>query len=169
MHTGQQFVNGLLPVLPIKEGHPDYYSVKVSSGSTALEKPPKTLAPFAATELAQLLTHPQLAAPLGAFYSDTTVETTHKISVEADVEHAAHLYLIHDLNLILQDFVASLQPPRILHCHSQVMKGRSRTDIAWDVDGVTVLILEAKNVSVVNLATSPFVMAYIPDHWQECN
>ena len=143
--TGQQFIDATLPVIPPKAGHPDYYVVSASSTSTAIVAPPKTLASFPVATMGALLARQDIAPRLRATYTVPTVERTHEISVEADIERAMHLYLVNGINLILEVFPNAAV--RLL-CRSQATAGRSRTDMMWEVNGTPVLILEAKNLSV---------------------
>lgn len=144
--TGQQFIDATLPVIPAKAGHPAYYVVTASSTSTSIVAPPKTLASFSVDTLRAYLARQDLAPRLRATYIVPTVERTHEIWVEADIERAMHLYLINGINLILEAFPTTTV--RLL-CRSQATAGRSRTDMMWEVNGTPVLILEAKNLSVI--------------------
>ncbi|KAJ6483595.1 hypothetical protein C8R47DRAFT_1217674 [Mycena vitilis] len=77
-------------------------------------------------------------------YPEMKPEGTHQLSVEADVERALHLYLIHDTNIIMEDYLHKRLPGATLICSAQHHKDHSRLDMTWSVNGSPILVLEVK-------------------------
>ncbi|KAK7040539.1 hypothetical protein R3P38DRAFT_3261116 [Favolaschia claudopus] len=82
--------------------------------------------------------------------TEIKVEPGQVLLTEADVERAAHLYLIHNINLIFQAYLDELFPgqnKRIV-LNGQLTIGPARTDLTWSIDKIIILAMEVKNWSV---------------------
>ncbi|KAJ7620936.1 hypothetical protein FB45DRAFT_927943 [Roridomyces roridus] len=83
-------------------------------------------------------------------YPVPTVERTHKIDIEGDVERALHLYLVNPVNLIFEDYLRrpSVRPGQSLTCKCQVTQEKgmpwSRVDMLWYVANKVILAMEVK-------------------------
>ncbi|KAJ6507099.1 hypothetical protein DFH09DRAFT_281514 [Mycena vulgaris] len=133
----------VMPVLT--RATPDYVTVDASSTSTKKEMPPLVFFPLDLATLRDVLDKPEVLAQSTQNVDRVMVENSHKITVEADVERASHLYLLHGVNQILQRYLLLRCPGDSFTCSSQVTKKKSRVDIVWRVADRIVLVMEMKN------------------------
>ncbi|KAK9235914.1 hypothetical protein V1525DRAFT_408649 [Lipomyces kononenkoae] len=70
------------------------------------------------------------------------LDATYDLCLEADVIRAAHVYLVHPVNVILR----SVYPQSNILCRSEVSEGRtySRLDMYWKCNDVVFAVLEYK-------------------------
>ncbi|KAK0440494.1 hypothetical protein EV421DRAFT_1737162 [Armillaria borealis] len=158
MQTGHQAIHSPLP--PIRGSAPGPYSNTHSSGlSTSTTLPPKTLMYFPgaygpAQAFAQFLQGlNQLQQSLVQLQlPPTTPETSHNLVTEGDVVRASALYLLHDVNLIIENyFINHLNIQALaIECIGESSDGHSRPDIKYMVGGRAVLIVEFKNINTLD-------------------
>ncbi|KAK0440496.1 hypothetical protein EV421DRAFT_1815371 [Armillaria borealis] len=153
MQTGFQAI--LSPLPPIRGSAPGNYTTASSSGqSTSLKRPPKTITTFPAQDTFQALL--QRLNGLGLVLNQPIfrmlTEQSHHLITEGDVERASALYLLHDVNLIIENYLVNQLglPALTIECLAQSTGGRSRPDIKYMVGNVVVLIVEFKNVNTLH-------------------
>ena len=145
MPTGAQSIAQHLPVLHGSAAGA-YQPVSSSGHSTSIARPPKTLVAFPANTFQNCLQSPALQHALQTQLSAVSVESSHDLATEGDIERAGALYLVHDVNLIIENGLL----PRLniqvnqFSCVGQSTSGTSRPDIKFVVGNRTVLILEYK-------------------------
>lgn len=150
MQTGLQAIN--TPLLLLRGSVPGAYSETSSSGlSTSRVEAPKVITAFPQGTFMACLQRPGLQQVLNQIQLfPITPEVSHHLVTEGDVERASALYLLHDVNLIIENYlVQHLHPPvQTIECLGQSTDGLSRPDIKYVVNGVVVLIVEFKNTCV---------------------
>ncbi|KAJ6507096.1 hypothetical protein DFH09DRAFT_281501 [Mycena vulgaris] len=144
--TAGAFLGEEVPQLRTTHIDGTYVYVTESSLSNNNELAPKALLPFDMTSFGQALQNPHLQPLLAREYPILTPELSHLIDIEADVERAMNLYIIHTVNLIFEDFMRVYRPHLEVVCKSQIGKDRSRLDVQWIVAGVAVLLVEVKKL-----------------------
>ncbi|KAJ7226664.1 hypothetical protein GGX14DRAFT_385480 [Mycena pura] len=143
--TGLAFVNERIPPLPGRyTNNPGYVRIDASSYSATYGETPAALVPFNTTLLENALQTPNLPFLLGQRYPPVNNEDSHMLMVEGDVERAVHLYIVHTVNLIFEDYLRRYRQGRHLVCKSQVSEEDSRLDMHWSVSDETILIMEVK-------------------------
>ncbi|KAK0200005.1 hypothetical protein DFS33DRAFT_212261 [Desarmillaria ectypa] len=146
MLSGIQTIS--LPLPAIRGSTPGHYHTVDSSGhSTSIARAPKTLAPFPANAFTNCLHSPTLQPSLQIQVPPIVVERSHSLATEGDIERAAAIYLLHDVNLIIEDLLINhlhVNLPAI-GCLGQSTTGTSRPDIKYVVNGHTILIVEYKH------------------------
>ncbi|KAK7040541.1 hypothetical protein R3P38DRAFT_3261118 [Favolaschia claudopus] len=103
-------------------------------------------------KLVQLwLARPEVKAALAGSHIEIEQERSHLLHTEADVERAANLYLIHEMNFIFKVILGSLsvQLQEELKCSSQVSQKGTRIDITWYVNDKAIVIMEYKRCHIV--------------------
>ncbi|KAJ6479887.1 hypothetical protein C8R47DRAFT_1198044 [Mycena vitilis] len=148
--SGNTLISSRLPGLEIAALRKEekFYTVGASSETTKLEVAPAILVPISSDELSGYMEHEKLKEALGQERQRTAVEKSHILDTEGDVERATHLYLVHGIDLIMQDYVHKNYGKQItVICSSQVTKDNARTDILWKIGEKTVLVLEMKRCS----------------------
>ncbi|KAK0450282.1 uncharacterized protein EV420DRAFT_745836 [Desarmillaria tabescens] len=146
MPSGTQAINLALP--PIRGSTPGPYSVVQTSGhSTSIARAPKTLVPFPGDAFTNCLQSPTLLHSLQIQVLPITTERSHNLATEGDIERAAAIYLLHDVNLIIEDLLINRLHinPAAVECLGQSTTGTSRPDIKYVVNGRTILIVEYKH------------------------
>ncbi|KAJ7111186.1 hypothetical protein C8R43DRAFT_1139190 [Mycena crocata] len=110
---------------------------------------PLDMNPFQTT----LSNDPNLIAALAVERHTVLVEESHMLDVEADVERALCLYAVHDINLILGDYLNIRYPNRNrnkkLTCRMQHHTSSSRVDVVWKYGITSVLVLEVKRCGIL--------------------
>ncbi|KAK9482823.1 hypothetical protein V1527DRAFT_475189, partial [Lipomyces starkeyi] len=78
--------------------------------------------------------------PSSVTFSPIEVDFTYDLDVLADVIRAAHVYLVHPVNVILQ----RIYPESNICCKSEASEGRghSRLDIRWTCNNLVFAVLE---------------------------
>jgi hypothetical protein len=146
MPTGTQSIAQHLP--PVRGSAAGAYQTVSSSGhSTSIAKAPKTIIAFAANTFQHCLQSPALLHALQTQLNTVGTEASHDLLTEGDIERAGALYLVHDVNLIIEQLLPHLPTPIPVTqflCVGQSTTGTSRPDIKFVVKGKTVLILEYK-------------------------
>jgi len=145
MQTGTQALAAALPQLAGSAAG-TYYSVQSSGHSTSNATAPKTIVAFPADTFTGLQS-PALTAALQTQFRSIELEVSHNLATEGDIERAAALYLLHDVNLIIERglFPALHINANTLQCLGQSTTGTSRPDIKYTVNGRTVMIVEYKH------------------------
>ncbi len=144
MPTGTQSIAQQLPqVRGAAAG--TYQTVSSSGHSTSIARAPKTIIAFAANTF-QHLQSPALQQALTVQLNAVDTESSHNLATEGDIERAGALYLVHDVNLIIErGLLPHLHiPVAQFFCVGQSTTGTSRPDIKFVVQNRTVLILEYK-------------------------
>lgn len=144
MLTGTQSIALHLPALRGSAAGP-YQTVSPSGHSTSNTNPPKTLVAFDPNTF-QHLQSPALQHALQVQLNPVETEASHNLATEGDIERAGALYLVHDVNLIVEKgLLPQLHiPVAQFQCVGQSTSGSSRPDIKFVVQNRTVLILEYK-------------------------
>jgi hypothetical protein len=144
MLTGTQSIALHLPAVRGSAAGP-YYEVSPSGLSTSIIKPPKTLVAFDPNTFPQLQS-PALQQALQVQLNPVETEASHNLATEGDIERAGALYLVHDVNLIVEKGLLPHLNIAVdqFQCVGQSTTGFSRPDIKFVVNGEIVLILEYK-------------------------
>lgn len=145
MQTGTQSIAAALPA--VRGSAPDKYQTITSSGhSTSIAIAPKTIIAFPANTFQVCLQSPALQQALHVqLHIVGTEEASHNLVTEGDIERAAAIYLVHDVNLIIENLLPRLHiAVNQFQCVGQSTTGLSRPDIKFVVNNKTVLILEYK-------------------------
>ncbi|KAJ7159942.1 hypothetical protein C8R43DRAFT_1177520 [Mycena crocata] len=121
------------------------------AGSSQRHEPPTVFVSIDETKLHGLIADSKVQEALDVLHPVVSVEAGHILATEADVERAAHVYLLHDVNKIIQDYLdfefgAGV---KTLVCNSQATEHSARTDTSWSIDGRTILVLEAKKCRTI--------------------
>ncbi|KAJ6479880.1 hypothetical protein C8R47DRAFT_1322533 [Mycena vitilis] len=154
--SGTALLSSLLPDLeisPVRDGK-GFYEAKHSSDKTEDEVAPAVLATIPSDELSEHIGEKELRKALERQRLAMEVEDSHCLVTEGDVERATHLYLIHSINLIMQEYVRKKYGKEVIICSSQVQVDDTRTDILWKVGEKTILVLEMKRCHVI-----------VKEHW----
>ncbi|KAJ7620933.1 hypothetical protein FB45DRAFT_927939 [Roridomyces roridus] len=127
-----------------------------SSSSTALEPIPVGLLRLDMSRFGALLDKEAMQTVLDKSYPDITLERTHHLNLEGDIERALNLYIVHPVNLMFEDYLDREGAPkrRILTCKSQVTdkhKGSVRVDMVWFVDKKAILAMEVKRSRAIRM------------------
>jgi len=146
MPTGTQSIAQQLPqVRGAAAG--SYESVGPSGHSTSVTHAPKTIINFAANFFQNCLQSPALQLALQGQLNNVGTESSHNLATEGDIERAGALYLVHDVNLIIESLLPLINiPVAQFYCIGQSTSGTSRPDIKFVVQNRTVLVLEYKRV-----------------------
>ena len=144
MLTGIQSIALPLPALHGSAAGP-YQTVSSSGHSTSNTTPPMTLVAFDPNTF-QHLQSAALQHALQVQLNPVETEASHSLATEGDIERAAALYLVHDINLIVEKgLLPQLHiPVAQFSCIGQSTSGNSRPDILFVVQNKTVLVLEYK-------------------------
>ena len=145
MQTGTQSIAAALP--PVRGSAPGQYQTITSSGhSTSIAVAPKTIIAFPANTFQVCLQSPALQQALHVQLHIVGTEASHNLATEGDIERAAAIYLVHDVNLIIEKGLLPLLdiPVDQFQCLGQSITGASRPDITFVVNDEIVLILEYK-------------------------
>ena len=147
MQTGADSIAAALP--PVCGSAPGQYQTISSSGhSTSNAFAPKTITAFPENTFQLCLQSAALQKALLVQLHIVETESSHKLDTEGDIERAAAIYLVHDVNLIIEKgllpLLACPNIPVQFHCLGQSTTGLSRPDIKFVVNNKTVLILEYK-------------------------
>jgi hypothetical protein len=145
MPTGAQSISQHLP--QVRGAAAASYQTVTSSGhSTSIARPPKTIIAFAPNTFQHCLQSPALQQALQVQLNAVETESSHNLATEGDIERAGALYLVHDVNLIIEKgLLPRLNiPVAQFFCAGQSTSGTSRPDIKFVVRNRTVLILEYK-------------------------
>jgi hypothetical protein len=145
MTTGAQSIAQHLPQIRGADAG-SYKTVSSSGVSTDLARAPKTIIAFPPNTFQHCLQSPALHQALQVQLFAVETESSHDLATEGDIERAGALYLIHDVNLIIErGLLPRLSiPVAQFFCLGQSTSGRSRPDIKFVVKDKTVLILEYK-------------------------
>jgi len=145
MQTGTQSIAAALP--PVRGSATGPYQTISSSGhSTSIAVAPKTIIAFPQNTFQLCLQSPALQQALHVQLHIVETESSHNLATEGDIERAAAIYLVHDVNLIIEKgLLPRLHiPVNQFQCVGQSTTGLSRPDIKFVVNNKTVLILEYK-------------------------
>jgi len=145
MPTGTQSIAQHLP--QVRGTTPGaYVKVGPNGHSTNIAKAPKTIIAFAANTFQHCLQSPALLQALKVQLNTVDTEASHSLLTEGDIERAGALYLVHDVNLIVEKGLLPQLHIAVDHflCVGQSTTGSSRPDIKFVVNDKTVLILEYK-------------------------
>ncbi|KAJ3566408.1 hypothetical protein NP233_g7031 [Leucocoprinus birnbaumii] len=150
MPTGAESIAQHLPQVR-GAGAGDYYIVGSSGHSTSIARPPKTIIAFADNTFGNSLQSPALQQALQVQLNAVETESSHDLATEGDIERAGALYLVHDINLIIErGLLPRLNiPVNQFYCVGQSTSGTSRPDIKFVVNGIPVLILEYKRTNTL--------------------
>ena len=146
MPTGRQSIAQYLPALPGSAVGP-YYYIRASGNSTTLITPPKVITSFDAGAFQNCLDSPALRTALNTELFSISIERGHYLRTEGDIERAAALYLLHDVNIIFASVLYALRICRQnvgFYCLGQETTGSSRPDIKFTIGNKPILILEYK-------------------------
>ncbi|KAJ7235018.1 hypothetical protein B0H12DRAFT_1222740 [Mycena haematopus] len=155
--SGKDLLSQTLPdleITPLDHGK-EFYKVKSSSPTTDKQIAPAVFISIPASELSDCLKDTTLTNILAIVKPSIQVERSHLLATEGDVERAAHLYFLHSVNLIMQQYVRdAYKKDLIVTCSSQVTAKSGRIDVMWKIGDQTILILEIKRCHVIAI-----------DHW----
>ncbi|KAJ7235016.1 hypothetical protein B0H12DRAFT_1327575 [Mycena haematopus] len=127
----------------------DYHAIAANTTSTKDIDPPVGLVAITPDDLPNAEEDKRMAKPLETMYVRLATEESHVLNTEGDVERVTHLYLLHEINQILEEYVSICYPSKRLLCNSQSTEGNARTDIVWTIGGVGILVLELKRCNVI--------------------
>ncbi|KAK9235075.1 hypothetical protein V1525DRAFT_285726 [Lipomyces kononenkoae] len=129
-----------LSMYPVRVG-PNRPTGHESSGSNIFFGSLRDMAPW---NLSAQLTAYLAMIPRSLTFFPIEADHTYYLDLEADVVRAAHVYLVHPVNVILQ----SIYPQLNICCKSEVrwLRGDSysRLDMNWQFNGVIFAVLEFK-------------------------
>ncbi|KAJ7203743.1 hypothetical protein GGX14DRAFT_647827 [Mycena pura] len=96
-----------------------YVEITYSGDSTVAQEAPKLFLPLNIAALLSRLASPDIRAVLAHPVDSMMVEESHEITVEADVQRAVSLYLLHGVNQILRQYLQTRQPGKhfVCACH----------------------------------------------------
>ncbi|KAJ7440511.1 hypothetical protein B0H11DRAFT_2099387 [Mycena galericulata] len=155
--SGHDLLSQTLPTLEIAPLDPGkkFFKVRSSSTTTDIQTPPAVFIPIPPSELSDCLKDTALTKILAIVKPSVQVERSHFLATEGDVERATHLYFLHAINLIMQQYVKEAHGKNlIVTCSSQVTAKSGRIDVMWKIGDQTILILEIKRCHVI-----------VMDHW----
>ena len=155
MPTGTVSIGTALPNLTGSAAGP-YRPISGHSGhSTAIAHAPKTIEAFPNNFFQNYIQSPALQAVLQTQLNNIPIERSHNLASEGDIERAAALYLVHDVNLIFERLLTNLGiPANEYECVGQSTSGNSRPDIKFRVQDQIILVLEYKRTYVFYLLVS---------------
>ncbi len=146
MPTGAQSIAQHLPQIRGAAAG-SYQPVSSSGHSTSIARAPKTIIAFPANTFQHCLQSPALQQALQVQLNAVETESSHDLATEGDIERAGALYLVHDVNLIIESLLPLINiPVAQFYCIGQSTSGTSRPDIKFVVQNRTVLVLEYKRV-----------------------
>ncbi|OBZ79751.1 hypothetical protein A0H81_01324 [Grifola frondosa] len=150
MQSGSEAIALHLPAVP-GSAPGSYYQVQLSGQSTSIAAAPKTIIAFPTDAFTYCLQSPALQHSLQIQLPEATIERSHNLATEGDVERAGAVYLLHDVNLIIEDLLINhlYIDPANIQCAGQSTTGASRPDMKYVVNGATFLILEYKHTNVL--------------------
>ncbi|KAJ7438140.1 hypothetical protein B0H11DRAFT_2105854 [Mycena galericulata] len=144
-----------MPMPVLKRATPDHIVVSSRAKSTLQQEAPMLFLPLGATGLLNIL-HSRTFEPILAQEVDAVmVEDSHVIHVEADVQRAISLYLLHGVNQILRRYLHVRCPGQTFSCECQYKSegdSSSIVDIVWSVGNRCVLVMELKNWGAISHA-----------------
>ncbi|KAJ7205890.1 hypothetical protein C8J57DRAFT_1258647 [Mycena rebaudengoi] len=155
--SGNDLLSETLPDLEIAPLDPGkkFFKVGSSSPTTDIQTPPAVFISIPPSELSDCLKDTALTKILAIVKPSVQVEGSHFLATEGDVERATHLYFLHAINLIMQQYVREAYGKNlIVTCSSQVTAKSGRIDVMWKIGDQTILILEIKRCHVI-----------VMDHW----
>ncbi|KAK7062442.1 hypothetical protein R3P38DRAFT_3341090 [Favolaschia claudopus] len=144
--SGKHLLSQPLPVaLRDSIGQPDYLDLGTVEDSTVTTIWPTVFVTLDKAKLAGMIDDEDVQAVLEEFQNPMELEPGQVLLTEADVERAAHSYLMHHIHIIFQDYLDMQFPGMSLRCDAQMTRDSGRTDVIWTVLGITIAVMELKN------------------------
>ncbi|KAJ7205888.1 hypothetical protein C8J57DRAFT_1404961 [Mycena rebaudengoi] len=145
--SGSDLLKAQLP--KIDPPSKDYYPITASAPSTEEIDPLAGLVAIAPDDLPNVEEDNIMAKALESMHVRLATEESHVLKTEGDVERVTHLYLLHEINQIMEEYLSIRYPRQRFLCCSQSTEDRARTDIIWTIGEQTILVLEMKRCNVI--------------------